>query len=62
MKPMTALCPKSYRAMILYYQRQLMAEIDLSKREVYIHLLRHLDRQLKQAEAQMDLEVHHYSS
>lgn len=62
MKQMLPLCPKSYRAMILYYQRQMMAQTDLAKRDVYIHLLRHLDRQLKQAEAEMDLEVSNYSS
>lgn len=59
---MTPLCPKSYRKLILHYQRQLMSEIDLANRDVYIYFLRHLERQLKQAEEEMDLEVHHYTS
>lgn len=50
-------CPKSLRMAICFYQRQLMAQVDPVKREVYQLLLRSLDRQLKDIETKERREV-----
>jgi hypothetical protein len=58
---MRELCPKSIRMLINYYHRELMSTNDLAARELYVNLLRHLERQLANAEKQ-DMEVMAYSS
>lgn len=44
-------CPKTIRMMMNYYHRQLMAESENNKREVYKLLVRSLESQLAQAES-----------
>lgn len=52
-------CEKTCRMLKNYYHRLLMQTSDMAARELYIHILRHLDRQI---EAHMQKEVMAYST